>query len=197
MQFKIQHELKELERTLLRHERQVIPKAKQQATNRTIVAVQGHSVREIAKVTGYKQKDVRERMKLWRATSTREWAAIDAIEGRAHNLIRFVRPAQRTPQAFRARTRRGFKYKGVRASAWRKRREYRGTFIIRVKGNPIVMRRQSAARKPLAPVLGPSIRREFIRPALESARMAFARQRFRKELAQAISYNVRAMGRRK
>jgi hypothetical protein len=124
-------------------QRSVIPKATAAALNRTGDYANTLTVRDLSKVTGLKQKDVRTALNRVRAT----WNNLEyrlAVIGKALNLIRFS--ARQTK-------------KGVSASAWGKRKIYRGTFIAN-QGRTVFVR-TSKARLPIRPVYGPSLPREF------------------------------------
>jgi hypothetical protein len=139
-------------------QRNQVPRAAARALNRTRDNVQTVVVREVAKETGLKQKDVREALSRTNATAGRLLSVLAAV-GRAVNLIRFTN--QNRTQARRSG--------GVVANAWSKRRLYRGTFI----GNQgrTVFVRVGPARLPIKAVHGPSIPREIerdtIRPIVE------------------------------
>lgn len=134
----------------LGNERAAVIKAAARALTRTADQVRGAAVKEIARETGLKQKDVRVALKRVRAKPTNLIAAVIAT-GRAVNLIRFTR--QTRAQAQRAG--------GVIANAWGKKRLYRSTFIGNV--GRTVFRRTGAGRLPITAVHGPSIPREMAR----------------------------------
>jgi hypothetical protein len=134
----------------LGNDRAAVKKAAARALTRTADQVRSAAVKEIARETGLKQKDVRVALSRVRATVGKLLAAVVAV-GRAVNLIRFTR--QTREQARRAG--------GVVANAWGRRRLYRGTFI----GNQgrTVFRRVGESRLPITVVHGPSIPREMAR----------------------------------
>ena len=143
----ITHDLDKLERVLHKHEKALMKKAVPQAINRTLKTVRSQATKEISKTTGYKQKDVRSRIRVWKAGAKNLNAGLDAQQGKAENLIRFVRPAQRNIQTFRRQTKKGFKYAGVKAKAWNKAKVYEGTFIGKDSaGNLKVYKRRGADR---------------------------------------------------
>ena len=188
----IKHDLAKLEAKLNKHQKVLIKKAAPQAINKTLKAVASHSAKSIAGTTGYKNKDVKARIRTWKASATRLSAGLDATKGKAENLIKFIRAAQANPLTFRKRTKKGFKYAGVKAKAWGKLREYEGTFIAKTaSGDAKVFKRTSASRSKITQVSGPSIRREFIDEQLTQSMTVMSRQRFRKELTAAINNQIR------
>ena len=192
----IKDDLKHLDRKLKGLEKSIKNKAVPQAINKTIVAVKGHASKAIAQTTGYKQKDIRATIVARKASKGSYDASLDAVAGKAENLIKFVRPAQQNPQVFRRRTRKGFKYSGVKAKAWGAAREYAGTFIGHSKsGNAKVYKRTGASRGKITQVSGPSIRREFINDQLTASMRQIARLRFRKELTAAVNNQIRKVSR--
>jgi hypothetical protein len=159
------------------HLRPAIPKAAAAALNRVGTHANSLAVKELAEVTGLKQKDVREALSRTRATWANLQTKIAAI-GRALNLIRFG--ARQTKR-------------GVTASAWGRRRLYAGTFIAN-KGRTVFKRAKvgdkRAGRLPIAPVHGPSIPREFGRKALTGKLEAAVLTRWRVEFAAQLKYYI-------
>jgi len=100
----ISHDLDRLDITLLRHERALKKKAVPQAINRTLRTVRSHSAKDIS--AGYKQKIVRGHIKERKASSQTLRGELNAVSGKAENLIQFVRPSQQNPYTFRKRTKR-------------------------------------------------------------------------------------------
>lgn len=126
-------------------QRRILPAATNRALNRTGDHANTLTVRELAGVTGLKQKDVRAAMTRTRSNFSNLTYRLAAI-GKALNLIRFG--ARQTK-------------KGVSASAWGARKVYKGTFIAN-QGRTVFVR-ESAKRLPIRPVHGPSLPREFAR----------------------------------
>lgn len=145
----------------LRNDRAAVEKAAARALNRTAQQVMSAAVKEIARETGLKQKDVREALRRVNAKARNLYAAVIAV-GHAVNLIRFTK--QTRDQARRAG--------GVIANAWGKRKLYAGTFIGN-KGRTVFVRK-GKARLPIRSVHGPSIPREM------------AREKVRKHIEQVI-----------
>lgn len=134
----------------LSHAKAQVRQAAARALNRTAEQVQSAAVKEIARETGLKQKDVRVAMSRRRAKASNLVAVVIAT-GRAVNLIRFTK--QTREQARRAG--------GVIANAWGKSRLYPGTFIANL-GRTVFVRR-GKERLPIRAVHGPSIPREMAR----------------------------------
>lgn len=193
--FTIKHELGQLEKKLGKMERGLIPKAAQQAVNRTIKSVNSAAIKEVAAETGTKQKEIRQAHQLYLARRERLQAAIDARKARARNLIESVRPAQQKPGYFNSRSKRGkFKTPGVKAKAWGKTKTYRGTFIARApQGQLLVFARKGPGRTPLKGVVGPSPRGTFVSQRLVQVMQRQAGERFRIELTRSINNELRKL----
>jgi hypothetical protein len=135
----------------LGNDRVAVKKAAARALTRTADQVRSAAVKEIARETGIKQKDVRVALKRVRAKPTNLISAVIAI-GRAVNLIRFTRQTRRQAR----------KAGGVVANAWGVRRLYRGAFIGNA-GRTVFTRAPGASRLPIRAKHGPSIPREMAR----------------------------------
>lgn len=138
--------VKPLGRNLTAVEREVFPKANARALNRAGAKMRTESVRAISKAMGIKQKVVRDRVRLHKATPAKPTFRL-RFEGNAFNLIRFKA--------------RQFK-KGVKASPWGDRKLYERSFIATINGTDVVMIRQEkggslVGRLPIRPMLGPGI----------------------------------------
>lgn len=175
MKIDVRADLAAARRQLYSWQHSAIPKAAASALNRVANHANSLAVRDLAKVTGLKQKDVRAAMSRTRATWANLQARIATI-GRALNLIRFA--ARQTK-------------KGVTASAWGKRRLYRGTFIANA-GRTVFKRAtvggKRAGRLPIAPVHGPSLPREFGRKAFLDKLEQAATLKWREEFARQLRY---------
>ena len=198
MRLDIRHQLPALTRDLERIKKSAIPKATVQALNRTATGIKTDSVKIVAKETGYKQKDVRESIKVWKATRQKLHAEVNAREGKAKNLIYFVTASQRKPGHFnkaKRLKRGGVKYKasGVKAKAWGKSKTYDGTFIAKGKNSntPLVFTRSSKKRTPLKSVLGPSVRNTFDSSTVQKRLRAEGQKRFTKNMAAAVRNQIR------
>lgn len=171
----IRADIKAVERQLSKAQRQVVPRAAAHALNTTARQVQSAAVKQIARETGIKQKDVRVALSRLKA-SWRTLTASVVASGRALNLIRFVTPAKQKSGAFR-------KQAGVIANAWGKKRVYPGTFIGN-KGRTVFRRAKGAGpsgrvkRLPILPVWGPSIPRTMATKEVEQQLETTARTRW-------------------
>lgn len=202
MRLSVKHQLPELTRDLERIKKSAIPKATVQALNRTATGVRTDSVKLVSKETGYKQKDVRESIKIWKATRQKLHAEVNAREGKAKNLIHFVTASHRKPGHFnkaKRLKRGGTKYKspGVKAKAWGKQKVYDGTFIGKGKNSntPLVFTRTTNKRTPLKSVLGPSIRRTFDSRPIQKTLKAESQKRFIKNMTAAVRNQIRLASR--
>lgn len=153
-------ELRQVEKMLTEAQRKVLPKATTRALNRTLQQVNTAAAKSLAKETGLKQKEVKQRLFKIKAHNNNPTAILKAT-GKAFNLIRFK--AKQTKR-------------GVTAKAWGKRKNYRGAFIAN-QGRTVFLR-TSKARTPIKAVYGPSIPKEFVRAATLKALNDTARKRF-------------------
>lgn len=151
-------------------QRRILPAATNRALNRTGDHANTLTVRELAGITGLKQKDVRAAMTRVRANFSNLTYRLAAI-GRALNLIRFG--ARQTK-------------KGVSASAWGKRKIYRGTFIAN-QGRTVFVR-TSHARLPIKAVHGPSLPREFGRAEFMARLKEAVTVKWRAEFSAQLNY---------
>lgn len=170
MQINIKSDVAAARRRLTRTQREVLPKATARALNRTGDFANTRSVRDLAKATGLKQKDVRAALIRTRATWNRLTYLIASI-GKALNLIRF--------NARQAKA-------GVSASAWGVRKIYRGTFIA--NQGRTVFKREGTARLPIKPVYGPSLPREFGRAEFAARLREAVQAKWRDEFAHQLNY---------
>ena len=108
-------DVKKAKKQLSRIQKKVLPKTISQALNKTAGNVQTQLVRAIARETGIKpQKVVKARTRVFKSSPRTLRATVEVMETRAPNLIRFKATQNK---------------KGVAASAWGKRKTYRGAFI--------------------------------------------------------------------
>lgn len=190
--FVVKHDLNRLTRELSRQEIAVAQKMLPSVINRVATSTRSKSVKHLNSTTRLKQKDIRERIKLTKASTGRPNAILNATSGKASNLIKFVSPAHRNTHHFRRRNRRGaFKVAGVKAKAWGKQKTYRGTFIIQGDGNQtVVVKRGGSTGNKLESVLGPSIRNEFDGEQNLRVMRQTARERTGVELSRAINHFI-------
>lgn len=133
-------------RKLSTAEREVFPTAHARALNRSIMMIRTRTVRAVARQMGIKQKDVRDRVRITKASPAKQNATAE-FRGAAFNIVRFK--ARQTKR-------------GVSAAPWGQRRMYRGAFVATINGVRVVMIRRRrgtrrAPRLPIRPVLGPGI----------------------------------------
>ncbi len=172
MKIDVRRNIKEVSKTMSKLDRQVIPKATVTALNRSKDRMYTKVVRELAKATGIKQKELRQLMLKFKATYASREAGF-TVRGKAPNLIRFN--ARQTK-------------KGVSATAWGKRRVYAGSFI----GNDgrTVFARKSAKRLPIKSLYGPAPPRELLREKIDQAAKLFGIEQFKTELRRAITKHL-------
>lgn len=160
MQLSVKVDTTEVERMLTELQREFIPKATSAALNRVGVSARAEAVREVAKATSMRQRDVRERT-AFRKASRQSLVVELKAEPWSPNLIRYQ--ARQTKQ-------------GVSAKAWGQRKVYRGAFI----GNKCrtVFTREGKDRLPLKALHGPSVPKEFMREHTTKAMERVVRERF-------------------
>ncbi len=131
------------------------------ALNKVNTSVYSASVKHIRERTQFKRADVVKRYsKPGTVNKNNLRLTYNASEAKPRNLAYGVTPAQRNPFHFRKRKKSGaFKHKGVIAKAWGKRQTYDGTFIVKGRGNNMVVVRRKGSK--LVGVHGQSIRRVF------------------------------------
>lgn len=205
MQISFKDDIAALTKELKQVKESAIPKATVQALNRTGTGTKTDAVRELSRITGIKQKDVRPKIDgpsdkfKHKATKNKMMATVDSSEGRASNLINFVSPSLRKPNHFNQRKvlksgRRGkYKAKGVKARAWRNSKTYDGTFIGKGKdsGKYLVFARTSSSRTPIKSISGPSIRNEFKSAPVQAKLKSMSTVRFQKNMAAAVKNQLR------
>lgn len=171
----------QLGRNLTHVEREVFPKAMARAINRTTVTLRKEAVRDIAQRMGVKQKAVRSRTKIWKASTNRLEARI-RIVGRSLNLIEFkARQLKR----------------GVSAAPWGRRRVFPHAFITTIRGNKVVMVRRKRpssggrhGRLPIRPVRGPGIAKTATEVDLTARRRELVQRLLPERLERELEFYV-------
>jgi hypothetical protein len=182
MDIDLKIDIKQATAYLTKYERRIIPRATNRALNNTAKNVRTTVSRHIAKRTGLKVAEVNAGVRLVKSNFSTLRALLIGT-GRAVNLIRFVSKGKQHPGAFN-------KGKGVIANAWRSRKVYPGTFIVRGKGHgkPLVMARTSGRRNPLKAIQGPSVRLELVKPHARRLIMVTVIKRFRINIVRDLKY---------
>lgn len=130
-------------RRLLAAVPQGMPRVVSRAINKTAVSARAKVVRALAGLTGLRQKDIRDRMRIRKATYRRWWARIH-ISPRRIPLIRFGA----------RQTRKGVTYRGE----GRKRQLVPGAFIATMPGGELgVFKRSTGQSLPIYERFGPSL----------------------------------------
>ena len=175
MQINVMSNIKDVKRQMTKVERKVLPKATSQALNKTLTRAYTFVVRETAKATGMKQKDLRQLVSKKKA-SARYQEAMIIIRGKAPNLIRFNARENAV---------------GVSATSWGNRKTYHGAFI----GNSgrTVFARTSAKNLPIRALPGARPPREVVRQKIEEATAVFGIKQFQKEFARAVNLQLSRM----
>lgn len=136
----------DFKRSLTGLQREVFPTANARAINRAASKMRTETVRSLARFMGLKQKDIRERMTL-RKASRQKQNAILRYRGRPFNLIRFKARQLKS---------------GVKAKPWGKWRTWKHAFIADVNGVKFVAIRRRrgqgrVGRLPMDSLHGPGI----------------------------------------
>ncbi len=153
----------------------IVPRAINAAINKTSSKVRTIVIREVAKETGLKQKEVRQFVSL-RKSNLRTFTGIIRSIGRTLNLIRFN--ARQTKV-------------GVSAKAWGVTRVYRGAFIAN-QGRTVFIR-ISRKRVPIRPLHGPSIPRTIINQKIYPAQDKVVRAEHPKNLRREFEFRIQKL----
>lgn len=151
--------LPDLKEKLTLLELQAFPRAASKALNRTATTVRAEQSRIMAKQMGLRVGDVKKRISIQKATPGRLTVRLN-YRGKPLNLIHFKATQLKA---------------GVKASPWGERQLFRGTFIVRIGGNELVMKRavrggKRVPRLPIQAVFGPGIAKQAREPAVVRAR---------------------------
>ena len=171
LDFDVSLDVREVER-MFKHMPRVVEKATVRTLNRTIDSVATIVRRLIAKDMGIPQKRVRIGMFKIKAVRHKLVASIGSTD-RPINLIRFK--ARQTK-------------KGVSASAWGKRRVYKGTFIGN-KGRT-VFKREEEGRLPIRGVWGPAIPKTMLQDYIIKAMRIQAGSAWRKNFPRNLQFYI-------
>lgn len=170
----VQFDKRDFERQLNKLHKSTVPKVMARAINKAAGSVRAEAVRTIGKLTKIKQKEIRDRILVKGATATKLYADVVAFPY-SPNLKKF-RPTQNK--------------RGVAASAWEKRKTYKGAFIHPRTGS--VVTRTTNKRFPLKGLRGPSVPGTFSRKLVIARLEAVARQRWRSEMERGIAWRMRS-----
>lgn len=187
MNVDVQADIKAATQSLYRFEKRVLPRAINSSLNKTARNVRAQSHREISKKTGLTIKEIKPHSWVLKSTFLTLTAAV-YMRRKTVNLIRFVMPSKRNVGAFAKR-------KGVSANPWRSRRRvHEGAFIMRLGGNPFVVKRISKNSNKVKALYGPALHVEFDRPTMRIVLSAFARARFRINFIRDLKYYISRAG---
>ena len=160
--------------------KRVIPTATMRALNRTAANVQTVARRNISKEMGLKQKDVKDSLKINKASKF-DLAASVTGTGRHIRLIKFKGTRQLKA--------------GVKSAAWGDPTLYPSTFIqtIPSTGGRNVFKRKTAARLPIKTVWGPSVPRTMASDEVWKAMEEAIRDRFPGNFRSAVEHLLLTM----
>jgi hypothetical protein len=172
MQINVMSNIKDVKRKMTNVEKVVIPKATSMALNKTLSKTYTFVVREVAKATGFKQKDLRQLISKRRANARYQEAVI-TVRGKAPNLIRFNARQTKT---------------GVSSTAWGHRKNNEGAFIA--NQGRTVFHRTSEKSHPIKPNYGPRPWREFLRQEIDKSSSLVAVKNFNTEFIRAVNFKL-------
>ena len=176
MQINIERDFKRLAKRLSDTQRKQLPKALNRTINRVGPAAQRVVVRAVSKDSGVSQKDLKRR----------EWfRALMGTVQRPFFELR-VRYGSVPLKDFKPKQMK----RGVKASAWGKRKLYEGAFISDKLGGH-VFARKGAARFPIKKLWGPVIRTLTVKPETMRQAEEVIERRFFPELAQNLRFFTR------
>ena len=147
----VKHNIKEVTKTLDRHQRKLLPQVITTALNKTVASVKVAVAKDITKATGITAGVVKRGLDVKKANKADRTATITAAT-RTSNLIRFATAAaiSRYRQS-----------PGLKAKAWSKKaRVFPGVFVGNKQRTAFV--RQSKNRLDIVPAYGPSIPRAMV-----------------------------------
>jgi len=146
---------------LLRDVPNALPKVMSRAINKAAAGARTRVTRRVAKLVTLRQKDVRDQLKLRRATY-RKWTAVLTIGGKRFALARFGA----------RQTRRGVTYRISRAAG--RKRIARGFLATMPGGHEGAYERRDRPRLPVGEKRGPSVMGVFEGPARLAAEILSA-----------------------
>lgn len=181
----MKHDLKRLRKQFKTLPDKQITPVINRALNKAGKKVQSKATKDISKATGIKpQKKVREAIKFVKS-NFKSLRVLIIAHRLAPNLIEFVAPSKRRPNAFDKKT-------GVKAKAWGKPEEYRGTWIGtgQHSGKALVYRKTNKTASGVKGVPGPSVRRTFIEKNINAALRTTGRTSFLEEYRRDAKYRI-------
>jgi hypothetical protein len=201
MEISFKNNLEQLAKQLDKISTKIVPRAAQQAINRTAKGVKTDAVKAVSKASGIQQKLIRNQIEVNPSRKQTLNASIDSSSAKGKNLIKFVSKGARKPNYFNNRNKlksgkRGkYKAKGVKAKAWGKNKLYKGTFIGTGKnGATLVFSRASgitsSGKGKLKSIQGPSARQIFKSPRQKLNNSRSASRRFNIEIDRAIKFQL-------
>lgn len=167
----------------------IITQATNAALNKAAVAVKTEAARAISKTAGLPVGRAKKLIEVKRS-SFKTLSAVVIPSKKPINLIEYVAKRKAVPGAFRLKRGRLNRGGGVVAKAWGEKKTYKGTFIISQSGKARVVRRKGAARLPLKPVYGPSIKSEFLEKQLRKAMAAKASSTYLKNYEHELNHRL-------
>jgi hypothetical protein len=154
----IKHNIKKFSKNLKRMGKE-IDKGIISSLNKTNTTMSTRASRELAKITGLKQKEVKKGMSKKKATN--DFLSSIFVRGKAKNVYSFAGRATK---------------RGVRAKPWNNGKEFKGAFVLHGRA---AMVRTSKNSKPLKPLFGPSLRNEFNKNVLTNDFKSHSKRRFK------------------
>lgn len=179
----IKLDVKEVKRYLSNVQHKAVDKAAARSINRTASKVQTASRRAVAKKVGLPQKKFKRNLLISVKASQHKLFAQVAAKGKELNLIEWVTPGKKKVGAFR-------KNKGVTSKPYRKKKEFKGSFIGQGKnsGKLLVFQRTGKKRSDIKAMYGPSIPKTFLQKEIVKEMKKIAGDTWKKEFAHNLKY---------
>lgn len=196
MEISFKSNLDQLTKNYDKISKSLLPRATQQALNKTAKGVKSDAVKSVSREAGVKQKLIRDAIEVNQSKKLTLRASVDSAKAKGKNLINWVSKGLRKPGAFNSRKRLKsgklgkYKGQGVKAKAWGKSKTYKGTFIGTGKNNNVLVFARQANSRKLKSIQGPSARQIFKSPKQKLANTRNASKRFNIELQRAINYQL-------
>jgi len=143
--------------------------------NRMVTTIRKEGVKKLSKLTGLKQKKLRESIVLIKSNINTLRAVIKA-RGKPFNLASFSAKVKRVKG----------RNVGVNAKPWNRKRFFKGGFILNVPGSP-VFKRTSGGIKPM---FGPGVTRESLQAPIIALYNKTALRRFREEFPRQLKHRM-------
>ncbi len=173
-----------------------LKKATVSAINKSIVSTRAFSVREVAKEYKITQKEVRDELKISRASINRMEARIVGSGSPGIALYKFSPTPNRIPSTVRLKSGGYSPKKGIKVMVHRGQRKVaKGAFIARMaSGHVGVFKRSKEGKLPIDELFGPSPLRILDRPVYHDKIDKFAAETMDKNMAHEAEFYLKKAG---